>query len=272
MRALVAGTALAAAGSTFADTIYNNFKGYSDFWHPFGYPNTATYGETFTAPTNGDVNLQDFGFYMGSPDVPGNILLRAYIATWTGTQAGTLLYTSADFDFANTGNDHITFSTGGLTLTPGASYVAFLSVSELYGLSSGEAFISQGDPTIPGGSFVYYNNGGDFAALFNSTWSATGLTPDWAFNATFTGGAGGALTLRAVGRREAGINTVRLTWSGATSTNIDVYRDDVLIVTTENDGFYVDSTGDTRRSRYIYHVCEAGTSTCSNNARVTFSH
>src|SRR4030095_3770946 len=193
MRALVAGTALAAAGSTFADTIYNNFNGYSDFWHPFGNPDTATYGETFTAPTNGDVNLQDFGFYMGNPFLTGNILLRAYIATWTGTNAGTLLYTSADFDFANTGNDHITFSTGGLTLTPGASYVAFLSVSELYGQSSGEAFVSQGDPTIPGGNFVYYNNGGDFAALFNSTWDATGLKPDWAFNATFTGGGGGGL-------------------------------------------------------------------------------
>jgi hypothetical protein len=195
MRALVAGTALAAAASAFADTTYDNFNGYIDFWHPFGNPNTATYGETFTAPTNGDVNLQDFGFYMGSPFLAGDILLRAYIATWTGTQAGTLLYTSADFDFANTGDDHITFSTGGLTLTPGASYVAFLSVSELYGLSSGEAYISQGDPTIPGGNFVYYNNGGDFAALFNSTWDATGLKPDWAFNATFTAGGGGGLTL-----------------------------------------------------------------------------
>jgi hypothetical protein len=195
MRALVAGTALAAAGSAFADTIYNNFNVYSDYWHPFGNPNTATYGETFTAPTNGDVNLQDFGFYMGSPDVPGNILLRAYIATWTGTNAGTLLFTSANFDFANTGDAHLTFSTSGLTLTPGASYVAFLSVSELYGQSSGEAFVSSGDPTIPGGNFVYYNNGGDFAALFNSTWDATGLKPDWAFNATFTAGGGGGLTL-----------------------------------------------------------------------------
>src|SRR5262245_3009640 len=132
MRALVACAALAAAGSTFADTIYNNFNGYIDFWHPFGNPNTATYGETFTAPTNGDVNLQDFGFYMGNPFVPGNILCRAYIATWTGTNAGTLLYTSADVDFANTGDEHLTFTTGGLNLEPGASYVAFLSVSELY--------------------------------------------------------------------------------------------------------------------------------------------
>lgn len=63
---------------------------------------------------------------------------------------------------------------------------------------------------------------------------------------------------------------MRLTWDGATSTDIDVYRDGTLIITTPNDGSYTDSTGDTGRARYTYEVCEAGTSTCSNNAKVTF--
>jgi len=67
-----------------------------------------------------------------------------------------------------------------------------------------------------------------------------------------------------------GINTVRLTWSGATSTNLDVYRNGAVVVTTANDGSYTDSTGDTGRARYTYKVCEAGTNNCSNNARVTF--
>jgi hypothetical protein len=74
----------------------------------------------------------------------------------------------------------------------------------------------------------------------------------------------GPITLGAAGRKVGGINTVRLTWSGATSTNIDIYRNGVLIVTTANDGFYIDSTGDTGRARYTYRVCEAGTATCSN--------
>jgi len=82
--------------------------------------------------------------------------------------------------------------------------------------------------------------------------------------------AGGPITLSAARRKVGGINTVRLTWSGATSPNIDVYRDGMPIRRTANDGFYVDSTGDTGRARYTYRVCEAGTSTCSNNARVTF--
>ena len=32
-----------------------------------------------------------------------------------------------------------------------------------------------------------------------------------------------------------------LSWRGATSSNVDIYRNGVLIVTTLNDGFYTDS-------------------------------
>jgi hypothetical protein len=77
-------------------------------------------------------------------------------------------------------------------------------------------------------------------------------------------------TLSAVGRKVGGINTVRLTWSGASSTNVDVYRNGVVIVTTANDGLYNDSTGDTGRARYTYKVCEAGTMTCSNEVTLRF--
>ncbi len=63
---------------------------------------------------------------------------------------------------------------------------------------------------------------------------------------------------------------MRLRWSGATSNQVDIYRDDVVIVTTANDGSYIDSTGDTGRAQYTYKVCEAGTQTCSNEVRVRF--
>ena len=267
MRALVASAALAAAGSTFADTIYNNFTGYVDFWHPFGNPNTATYGETFTAPSNGDTNLQDFGFYMGNPTVSGDILLRAYIATWTGTHAGTLLYTSADFDFPNTGDDHLTFTTGGLNLTPGVTYVAFLSVSELYGQSFGTSYVSSGDPTIPGGNFVWYNNSGDFAALFTNTWDNTGAKPDWAFNATFTPGSGNEIALAATVHRQGGRRYVALTWSPADGGTVNVLRNGDVIATTDDDGAVRDSLG-TATGIFIYQVCETDSGDCSNTVRV----
>jgi len=82
--------------------------------------------------------------------------------------------------------------------------------------------------------------------------------------------AGPPITLSGAGRKVGGINTVRLTWSGATSTDMDIYRDGNLIATTPNDGTYTDSTGDTGRARYTYEVCEADNSNCSNDATVTF--
>jgi N-acetylneuraminic acid mutarotase len=86
------------------------------------------------------------------------------------------------------------------------------------------------------------------------------------------------ITLNAEARKVNEVNTVRLIWSGATSTDIDVYRcteqmsdcDLVLIATTPNNGSYDDSTGDTGRASYEYRVCEAGTLRCSDVARVRF--
>ena|SRR5271157_459063 len=178
------------AVSGFAQVNYNNFSGYAQYWHPLGYPDTATYGETFTAPSSPNTNLADFGFYMAGPTTPGDIIMSAYIATWTGTQAGTLLYTSPSVDYLNTGNAFLTFNTGGLALNPGGNYVMFLSVSQYYGQSTGESYISSGGATIPGGNFVYYNNEGNFNELFTSGWNAQGIKPDWAVNLDFNSGAG----------------------------------------------------------------------------------
>jgi hypothetical protein len=80
----------------------------------------------------------------------------------------------------------------------------------------------------------------------------------------------GPIQLRGLGKKVGGINTSRLKWRGATSANIDVYRDGVVIATTPNDGLYDDSTGTTGHVSFTYKVCEAGTQTCSNEATVSF--
>jgi subtilisin family serine protease len=82
--------------------------------------------------------------------------------------------------------------------------------------------------------------------------------------------SGTQITLTAQKKKINGINTVRLNWSGATSSNVDVYRNGAVIATTPNNGRYDDSTGDTGRARYTYQVCEAGTQTCSSQVRVNF--
>jgi len=187
------------AVSGLADTIYNNFTGYSDYWFPFGNPNTATYGELFTSPNNADHNLVSFSFYMGTPTTSGNIITGAYIATWTGSMAGTLLYSAGPINYDNLGNEQITINTGGLALSQNTNYVMFLSVSQFYGQSAGETHVSQGTSITGLNGFAYNNNGGNFGALFTTPWSGP-LTPNWAVNLHFVPEPGaGSLILLGMG-------------------------------------------------------------------------
>jgi len=80
----------------------------------------------------------------------------------------------------------------------------------------------------------------------------------------------GQITLTARGYKVHGRQTVDLSWTGATSNNVDVYRNGVLIVTTLNDGFYTDPTVGRGHATYTYQVCNAGSQTCSNQATVRF--
>ncbi|MFZ0707814.1 MAG: PEP-CTERM sorting domain-containing protein [Candidatus Korobacteraceae bacterium] len=185
-KALLLSAVLLFALTSFGDTIINNFTGYNDYWHPFGDPRgaTQTYGEVFTAP-DGIQNLSGFSFYMGNPIDSGTIITGAYIATWTGTHAGTLLYDSGEFDYDNAGNEKLTFTTGGLFVTPGQQYVMFLSTSKFNGDSFGTTFVPAGntDPNLNG--FAYFNNGNEFDALFTLPWDGSGLSPDWAVELQF---------------------------------------------------------------------------------------
>jgi hypothetical protein len=78
------------------------------------------------------------------------------------------------------------------------------------------------------------------------------------------------ITLAATGYKVKGLQKADLEWSGATLASVDIYRDGGLITTTANDGFYTDNINQKGGGSYTYQVCEAGTSTCSNEATVTF--
>jgi hypothetical protein len=78
------------------------------------------------------------------------------------------------------------------------------------------------------------------------------------------------ITLSAQGYLVRGKRTADLSWSGATSNRVDVYRNGALIVTTRNDGFYTDKIGGPPPGTFTYQVCNASTQTCSNQATVTF--
>jgi hypothetical protein len=79
------------------------------------------------------------------------------------------------------------------------------------------------------------------------------------------------ITLTASGRKVHGVDTVDLSWSGATSSSVDIYRNGLIIATVPaNQGSYTDSTGQKGHAIFTYKVCNAGTQTCSNDATVTF--
>ena len=61
-----------------------------------------------------------------------------------------------------------------------------------------------------------------------------------------------------------------LSWSGASSPTVDVYRNNVLILNTANDGSYIDTIRGRGHGSFTHKVRELGTQTCSNNATVTF--
>jgi hypothetical protein len=60
---------------------------------------------------------------------------------------------------------------------------------------------------------------------------------------------------------------VHLTWSGATSANVDIFRNGTKVATTANDGDYV--TPSIPAGTYQYRVCELNSTTsCSANVSV----
>jgi subtilisin family serine protease len=78
------------------------------------------------------------------------------------------------------------------------------------------------------------------------------------------GGTSSDITLSVTFYKVRGTQHADLSWSGATSTDVDIHRNGAVVATTTNDGFYTDNTGQKGGGTATYQVCEAGTTTCSN--------
>ncbi len=79
-----------------------------------------------------------------------------------------------------------------------------------------------------------------------------------------------AIVLTATAYKVKGRQKADLSWSGANATDVDVFRNAAKIATTANDGSYTDNIDKVGGGSYTYKVCEAGTTTCSNEATVVF--
>lgn len=61
-----------------------------------------------------------------------------------------------------------------------------------------------------------------------------------------------------------------LTWSGASSGQVDIYRGSTKVATVNNSGSYVDQTTNRGSGSLTYTVCEVGSNTCSNTVTIIF--
>ena len=76
-----------------------------------------------------------------------------------------------------------------------------------------------------------------------------------------------SIVLTAKAYKVSGVRKIDLKWTGALSSQVDVYRNGVKIITTPNDGAHTDTLS--KKGTYTYRLCEAGTSTCSRDVRLS---
>jgi PKD repeat protein len=79
------------------------------------------------------------------------------------------------------------------------------------------------------------------------------------------------LSLTATSRATATKQIVSLTWAGAQGQSIDVYRNGDVHTSTPNDGKHDVNRNYTQPITYVFKVCEAATTICSNEVTVVFT-
>ncbi len=149
----------------------------------FAYPDSATYGQTITAPVSG-ASLQSFTFYM---NLPASCTFQGEVYAWDGIKAtGPALWEGPSMHTSGSGSfEAITFTPGGVPLAPSAQYVIFASLSKQSG-SGGGSWGSIITEAYSGGDFVYINNGNDPSQWTSMPWTITWPSAqDLAFKVVF---------------------------------------------------------------------------------------
>jgi hypothetical protein len=182
--AAIAFTAFGAIAATAAieKATINTFDSWdhSSSVAPFGCPDSTTYGQTITVP-GGKSQLNEFQFTWRNSSGGGmgdSMLVRAEVYAWNGTKAtGSSLYEKKrNISFMDGLFHRETFTTSGISVTPGAQYVLFASIDKDYQKCHNNYRLAWGfaGGAYDGGDFVFQNNHGGEARWTSVAWSSIG--------------------------------------------------------------------------------------------------
>lgn len=113
-----------------------------------------------------------------------------------------------------------------------------------------------------------YAEAGTYAVTLTVT-DENGATDSSAQSLAIASSSAGTITLTALGYKVKGLLKASLSWEGATSSNMDIYRNGTKIATSAQGGSYTDHINERGKRTYTYQVCGEGAGTCSNEVTVT---
>src|SRR3989344_3640323 len=234
------------------------------------------------------------GTSMASPHVAGVVALligSGLVHDANGNGVGDevrALMDSTAIDLGAAGRDD-KYGFGLVNVRTGLNAVTPVSTGTLDGFVTDESSNPIADATVTAGIYSATTDGAGYYLIsdiavgsYTVTASASGYS-EGSSGATVTKGAvttvnfGLAtapvvdITLTTVGYKVKGLMKADLSWSGATSINVDVYRNGSVVTTTGNDGVHTDNIDQRGGGTFTYKICEAGgISACSNESVVTF--
>jgi len=271
-----------ATTSTDAKASYSNYGNSVNIFAPGSSIKSAWY--TSNTATN-----TISGTSMASPHVAGGAALFLETnPTATPQQVYDALTTNSTKNkvtSSKTTNNHLLYTLGfggtaPVNLSPVAKFT-FTTSGLVASFNAGTSSDSDGSIVSYAWNFGDGSTGSGVTASRNyataGTYSVTltvtdnaGATGTTSQSVAVSDSSGGGITLSATGYKVQGRQRVDLKWTGANSSNIDIYRSGVKITTVSNSGSYTDKINKTGGGSYTYTICEAGKTTCSNAVTVTF--
>lgn len=113
-----------------------------------------------------------------------------------------------------------------------------------------------------------YAEAGTYAVTLTVT-DENGATDSITQSLAVAGSSAGSITLTALGYKVKGLLKASLSWEGAMSSHMDIYRNGIKIANSAQGTSYTDHINERGKRTYIYQICGEEAGTCSNEVTVT---